>query len=143
MKKLLVILAIVFLATTAGAWDLTFDDPVGEDAIKIMYKPYPLGFGTAYDPATRAIFDPAPPELIEDLSGAVEVMLPADTVTYALPDTLIPMNRYVFYIQALDKGSVIGHSDHFCWTKPPDAGIIELPLQSSGDIHINIYQAPR
>jgi hypothetical protein len=143
MKKLFLTLAIILLATTASAWTLSWDDATGEDALKVMYKPYPVGYGTTYDPATGGVLDPAPDNLIEDLSGAVEIMLPADTLELALPDTLIVMARYVFYIQALNQGSVISHSDHFCWTKPTGAGIFEYPLQQGGDIQINIYQAPR
>ena len=136
MKKLiLVLLAIVFLVGTAHAWTLSWDAVSGVDNLKILYKTYPVGYSYPDNPA--------PANIIQDTAGMTEVMLAGDAIEYELPDSLSENQRYVFFIQAIDQGSVAAESDFLCWTKPAGTNVIELPLDAGGDIQINIYQAPR
>ena len=141
LKKLFIFLAIMFIAAPAMAWTITWDDTVGEDSYRLSYKDYPAGYAFPGNPA--------PESLVKDMTGAITVTLPAvtlpaDTVSYTLdPANFTPGNRYVFSVQAVKDGSVSGYSDYPCWTWPIDSNVVELPLDSCGNIQINIYQAPR
>ena len=135
MKRLFIFLAIMFIAAPAMAWTITWNDTVGEDSYRLSYKDYPAGY--SYE-------NQAPENLVKDMTGATTVTLPADTVSYTLdPANFTQGNRYVFSVQAVKDGSVSGYSDYPCWTWPEDSDVVELPLDSGGNIQINIYQAPR
>ena len=135
MKKLIIALAIMFIAAPAFAWTISWNDTVGEDSYQLSYKDYPAGY--SYE-------NPAPENLIRDMTGATTVTIPADTVAVDFPAAnFTPGNRYVFAVQAIKDDSVSGFSDFVCWTWPEEANVVELPLDSTGNIQINIYQVPR
>jgi len=135
MKKLIIILAIMAMAVCANAWTLRWDAVEGAGSLVLKWKPYPDGYAFPGSPAPTA--------LIEDMELATEVTLPGTATEWELPETLSEGSRYVFFIQALNQGSVSGNSDYLCWTKPQSAQVVELPLDAGGDIQINIYQTPR
>ena len=125
----------MFIAAPAFSWTLSWEDVTGEDSYRVSYKDYPAGY--SYE-------NQAPESLIRDMAGATTVSIPADTVTFDLPAAnFIPGNRYVFAVQAIKDGSVSGYSDFPCWTWPTEGNVIEMPVDSTGNIQINIYQVPR
>ncbi len=136
MRKLFLILAIVLCSSYAYAQHaLMWDDVVGEDGYIVYHKPYPAGYSY---PA-----NPAPPSLIQDMSTAVQINLPADTVEWNLPAADFTMGaRYVFVVRATQSGSVSGESDYLCWTYPAEGQVIETEAGSGASIQINIYQKP-
>ena len=130
MKKLFLILALVFCATYVSAHTLSWDDVMGEDGYIIYYKAYPTGYTFPSNPA--------PNNLIHDMSGASEVELDADITEWDLPpENFTAGNRYVFVVKATLEGSINGESDFLCWTYPVDGQVLELPIDSGGDIQIN------
>ena len=135
MKKLFLILTILFCAACASAYTLSWDDVDGEDGYVIYYKSYPAGYSYPANPAPNAA--------IQDMSGATTVNLGADVTEWDLPPANFTAgSRYVFMVRATQSGSVSGESDFVCWTYPVDGQVIELPIDSGGDIQINIYQQP-
>jgi len=102
MKKLFIILAIVFFAGSASAWTLHWDAVTGVDGYKLYHK---------------------------DLAATSFIETDVGTVTsYDLtPLNLAIGTRYEFYLIAHSVGSTSGESDHIRWTVPVDPIVIELP----------------
>ena len=135
MKKLFLILAILFCAACASAYTLSWEDTANEDGYIVYYKSYPAGYSYPNNPA--------PTSAIQDMAGATTVNIQADTTEWDLPPANFTVgSRYVFMVRATQGGSVSGESDFVCWTYPTDGQVIELPIDSGGDIQINIYQQP-
>ena len=135
MKKLFVILAILFCAACVNAYTLSWNDTSDEDGYIVYYKSYPAGYSY---PA-----NPAPNTAIQNMDGATTVNVAANTVEWDLPPANFTAgSRYVFMVRATKNGSVSGESDFVCWTYPVEGQVIELPIESGGDIQINIYQQP-
>jgi hypothetical protein len=135
LKKLFLILAMIFCASCVSAYTLSWNDSTGEDGYIIYIKQYPSGYNYPSNPA--------PDNLIQDLASAAMVNIPADTVQWDLPPAnFIEGNRYVFTVRSTQGGSISGKSDFVCWTYPSTSQVIELPIDSGGDIQINIYQKP-
>lgn len=103
MKRLfLVLLATLFLTTTASAWTLRWDAVTGVDGYKLFWKGLSATTFTEVDAGMTATYDL---DLLELAVGS----------------------RYEFYIIAHSKGSVSAESDHLRWTVPVEPVIIELP----------------
>ena len=102
MKKLITILAIVFFATTASAWTLSWDTVTGVDGYKVYWKNLSATAFTEVDVAT-------------------DVQLDLDSLGLTVG------TRYEFYIVAHSQGSTSAESDHLRWTVPVTPIVVELP----------------
>jgi len=102
MKKLLITIAIVLMASNCFAWTLTWvDDPMAE------------GYSVSY----KALSD----------TDYTTVDVGDNNVVDFAPLSLVVGTRYEFYVQAYkgEPKSYSGHSDHLRWTYPADPIIIE------------------
>ena len=102
MKKLIVVLAIVFMATTANAWTLNWDAASGADGYSVYWKSLAAVSYTEIDVGTALQYDLAPLNLVNG-------------------------TRYEFYVVSHSQGSDSAESDHIRWTLPEDPVIVEIP----------------
>ena len=100
MKKLLIAIAIVLLASPCFAWTLSWDAATGADGYRVSYFPA----GTT------------PPTTIDTTATSVDL----DTLG------LSTGVRYEFYVQGSKSGSLSGESDHIRWTYPIPPTTIEM-----------------
>jgi hypothetical protein len=102
MKKLIVILSVLFFASFAHAWKVSWDASAGADGYYLYYK---------------------------DLTAQDFIELDVGNVTERSLDDigLIEGTRYEFYVQAYvgSPRSLSGESDHIRWTYPSAVIIIE------------------
>ena len=106
MKKLLIAIAIVLLASPCFAWTLSWDAATGADGYKVYYKPIP---DTAY---------------LEVDTGTTTS---ADLDALGLAEGV----RYEIYVQAYANttgGGVAysGDSDHLRWTYPSTPIVVDM-----------------
>ena len=105
MKKLLLTIAIVLLATPCMAWTLSWDSAgAGIAGYEVTYGPSPLSGGTANDVGVATSID------LDSLGLAVGT-------------------RYEFYVRAYDSATPHNfstESDHIRWTYPEPPVVIEM-----------------
>jgi len=108
MKKLLLVIAIVLMASPCFAWTLSWDVATGADGYRVTWAPSPMVDG---DPANQV-----------DVGTAL---------TFDLDSSgMLVGTRYEMFIQAYKNttgGGIAysGHSDHLRWTYPTPPAIIE------------------
>ena len=115
MKKLFLILAMVFCASCVSAYTISWDAVDGADGYVLYYAPVDNWTLTELDTLQNT-----------------EVDLDALNLQKG--------TRYEFYVRLYvgDPKSYSGESDHLRWTYPEDPKIIELPEDQK--VIINIYQ---
>ena len=108
MKKLLITIAIVLMASNCFAWTLSWDAATGADGYRVTYSPSPIVDGDTVN--------------VQDVGTALTLDLDSLSLTVG--------TRYEMFVQAFantDGGGVAwsGHSDHLRWTYPAPPAIIE------------------
>ena len=113
MKKLFLILAILFCAACANAWTISWDALDNADG-------YYLNYGLVNDQVfTNLDMGSQTSQNIDDLG-------------------LTRGERYEFFVKAHAGGNSFGESDHLRWTYPSQPVIIDLPPEER--IIINIHE---
>ena len=103
MKRLLVVLAIVLMASPCFAWELSWDVADGAEGYRVSYAVSPMDENTV--PLTADVGT----ELVKSLDNM----------------GLVEGTRYEIFVQAYEGTSFSGHSDHLRWTYPAPPAIIE------------------
>ena len=106
MKKLLITIAIVLLASPCFAWTLAWQPVTGVDGYAVYYK---------------------------SLAATTYNSMDVGTITLQSLDSigLIPGTRYEFYVRAYvgTPPSYGGDSDHIRWTFPSEPIVVEMPAE--------------
>ena len=103
MKKLLITIALVLLATPCFAWTLSWEAATGAEGYRVTYAPSPIVDGDTVN--------------VQDVGTALTLDLDSIGLTIG--------TRYEMFVQAYKGTSFSGHSDHLRWTYPAPPAIIE------------------
>jgi len=102
MKKLIIALAILAMATMANAWTLNWTGSTSAEGYYFFWKPLTDTTFTKIDVGPTLGYDFAPLNLVTG-------------------------TRYEFYVTAYNNGGESDESDHWRWTMPSPPVIVEIP----------------